>query len=100
MAISEDSGDDLEVLARLRARVQLPGPVARFQVTAPVARPPHLDRFDREISSIDPDYRLAQVKEKFGRLCFDLDSAGHTEQERARIADLVCDAERASYGWT
>jgi hypothetical protein len=69
-------------------------------VTAPVAWLPHLDRLDRAISSIDPDYRLAQVKEKFGRLCFDLDSAGHTEQERARIADLVREAERASYGWT
>lgn len=100
MATADDPSDVADVLARLRARVPLPRPIAMSQVSAPRAWLPHLDRLDRSIAEIDPEYQLAQVKQKLGGLCFYLQAAGRTEQDRARIAELVREAEHASYTWT
>jgi len=53
---------------------------------------------DGELSAIDPDYAVHQVKEKYGGLRYYFQaSAGTTESDRRRM-DEVCDEyERRSY---
>lgn len=105
--MSPDADDDTpdtsagtDVRARLIARVAAPEPAARFQVSVPDQWLPHLHELDRAIAALDPDYRVAQVKEKFGRLRFYLERAGRTEEQAAQIRALVRAAEHDSYAWS
>lgn len=57
-----------------------------------------VDKLDRKISEIDPDYKLHQAKAKFGQLRYYIGiSEGVSEEDRARINSLIVSAEDASY---
>ncbi len=62
-----DEGDD--VSARLGARGAFP--------QVPDHWLPHLDRLDRELAAIDPDYQVSQVKETYDGLRFQLPPTLH-----------------------
>lgn len=58
---------------------------------------PLLERLDADLAALIPDYKVAQVKEKFGGLRFYVDYPENSDpvaQERARL--LICEAQNAS----
>jgi hypothetical protein len=68
-------------------------------IGVPDAWLPHLAELDAAIAAIDPHYKLAQVKEKFGGLRFYVRHAGTTPEDVERIRELVAEAEQNSYRW-
>lgn len=54
---------------------------------------PIVEELDREIAEIDPDYRINQIKEKFGGLRFYIELVTDDEEERNHIYELVNEAE-------
>lgn len=53
-----------------------------------------IDRLDRDLAEIDPDYRVAQVKEKFGGLRFYFDS---DLEDRTALTARIAEAEAESF---
>ncbi len=60
---------------------------------------PQLVELDQAIAALAPDYRLRQVKSKFGALCVHLGHIGGTAEIQKEVLALVRTAEQASYGW-
>lgn len=58
-----------------------------------------LVELDQAIAALAPDYRLRQVKSKFGALSVHLGHIGGTPEIQKEVLELVRTAEQASYGW-
>lgn len=54
---------------------------------------PIVEELDREIAEIDPDYRINQIKEKFGGLRYYIELVTDDDEERNHIHELVNEAE-------
>lgn len=55
---------------------------------------PIVERLDRDLRAIYPDYRVQQVKEKFGGLRFYARTSGDGELFQARIREAEAEAKR------
>lgn len=58
---------------------------------------PLVIQLDAKLAEIDPDYTLAQVKEKFGGLRYYVDTVNASDDDLERFRELVREAEAASY---
>lgn len=69
------------------------------QLDVPDAWLPLLVELDQAIAALAPDYRVRQVKSKFGALSVHLGHIGGTAEIQEEVLALVRAAEQASYGW-
>lgn len=81
-------------LAALQERAMFPK--FSYQISPPKGWVPLVVQLDADIAAVLPDYKIAQVKEKFAELCYYIGSYGIDapldDPRIARIQDLIAEA--------
>ena len=70
-------------------------PNASYMIAIPTGWVDLIDTLDKNLTKLDPDYRIDQVKSKFGGLRFYYQTS-LTGEQRDQFSDLVLLAEEAS----